>query len=84
MNRLTILTASRCLLGSEIRDEPKLQSDFARLYHDLEGGLNSIAFFFPNAPLPAHWKRDRARVEVMGLFSKVIKARKANINSSFD
>jgi len=77
MNRLTVLTASRCLLGPEIRDNPKVGGEFARLYHDLEGGLNPIAFFFPYLPIPAHRKRDIARVEVGKLFSKIIKDRRA-------
>jgi len=80
MNNLTMLTASRCLLGKEIRESPEVQTDFARLYHDLEGGLNPIAFFFPNLPLPAHLKRDKARVEVQALFSKIIKQRKQNVD----
>jgi sterol 14-demethylase len=37
MNKLTVLTASRCLLGPEIRENPKVSEEFARLYHDLEG-----------------------------------------------
>jgi sterol 14-demethylase len=90
MNRLTILTArwedliypiadqgsSRCLLGPEIRDDPKVSSDFARLYHDLEGGLNALAFFFPHLPIPAHRRRDQARIDIQSLFSKVIKQRR--------
>jgi len=76
MNKLTILTASRCLLGREVRDDPQVSAEFAALYHDLEGGLNPIAFFFPNAPIPAHRKRDHARIEICKLFSKIIKARR--------
>jgi len=76
MNRLTILTASRCLLGREIRSNPKVAGEFARLYHDLEGGLNPIAFFFPNAPIKAHKIRDRARAEIAELFGKFIKQRR--------
>jgi sterol 14-demethylase len=78
MNNLTILTASRCLLGREIREDPKVGGEFARLYHDLEGGLNPISFFFPHFPMPAHWKRDAARIEVSKLFSKIIKERRQN------
>lgn len=81
MNKLTILTASRCLLGPEIRDNPKVASEFAALYHDLEGGLNPIAFFYPNLPLPAHFKRDKARVEIAELFGAIIKQRRQNPNN---
>jgi len=76
MNRLTILTASSSLLGSEIRRDPKVAEEFADLYHDLEGGLNPIAFFFPNFPMPKHWTRDRARVAISNLFMKFIKERR--------
>lgn len=76
MNRLTMLTASRCLLGPEIRGDPKVSAEFAALYHDLEGGLTPISFFFPYLPIPQHVKRDKARVEVSKLFSRVIKARR--------
>jgi len=84
MNKLTVLTASRCLLGPEIRENPKVSEEFARLYHDLEGGLNPFAFFFPNAPLPAHFKRDKARKEVVHIFSKVIKERRQKNYQSED
>jgi sterol 14-demethylase len=47
------------------------------LYHDLEGGLNPIAFFFPNLPIPAHKKRDIARIEIQKLFNRVINERRA-------
>jgi len=47
------------------------------LYHDLEGGLNPIAFFFPNAPIPRHFVRDRARKQVQELFLKLIKQRRS-------
>lgn len=76
MNRLTILTASACLLGNEIRRDPKVAGEFADLYHDLEGGLNPIAFFFPNFPIPRHFTRDRARKQISELFLKFIKERR--------
>jgi len=84
MNNLTIRTASRCLLGPEIREDPKVSSDFAALYHDLEGGLNPLAFFYPYAPLPAHWRRDKARKEISALFSKVIKKRRQNPEEKYE
>jgi len=84
MNRLTILTASRCLLGPEIRENPKVGSEFAALYHDLEGGLNPIAFFYPYFPLPAHFKRDRARIKIQNLFASIIKARRARSGEKLD
>ncbi|MGH2670938.1 MAG: cytochrome P450, partial [bacterium] len=44
-NELTINIASRCLLGAEIR--ASLETDFAPLYHDLQGGINTLGFFLP-------------------------------------
>jgi sterol 14-demethylase len=75
MNEITIRTAGRCLIGAEFRGG--LASDFARLYHDLEGGINMIAFFAPYLPLPAMRRRDRARARVAELMSSLIAARRA-------
>eukprot|EP01133_Synstelium_polycarpum_P008007 gene8007-9406_t len=76
MNRLTILTASRCLMGSDINKALGKQSNLADLYHELEEGLNPISFFFPNLPLPSFAKRDRARAEVAKIFDSIIKERR--------
>jgi len=83
MNKLTVLTASRCLLGPEIRSDPKVAEEFAALYHDLEGGCNPLAFFYPSAPIPAHFKRDKARIEIQKLFSKVIKQRRQSVENGY-
>ncbi len=72
---LTTFIATRCLLGEEIRKH--LTTDFARLYHDLDGGMNLLAYFMPNAPLPSFKRRDVARVEVEKLLSKVMRERRA-------
>jgi len=77
LNKLTIITASRCLLGKEIRSDPKVASEFVDLYHDLEGGLNPVAFFFPHLPIPQHIKRDRARERVTEIFLGLIKQRRS-------
>ena len=50
MSELTIRTASRCLLGKEVRS--KLHSGVADLYHDLDGGFAPINVFFRWLPLP--------------------------------
>ena len=75
MNEITISSASRCLFGAEFRTV--LASTFARLYRDLEGGINMVAFFAPNFPLPAMRRRDRARRQVVELMSPLIAARRA-------
>jgi len=77
MNRLTILTASASLLGDEIRHNPDVAAKFADYYHDLEGGLNPIAFLFPNFPMEKHRIRDRARIAISELFMDIIKKRRA-------
>jgi sterol 14alpha-demethylase len=75
MNELTTFIASRCLIGHEFRQN--LSTEFAHLYHDLEGGLNLVAFFKPNMPLPSFKRRDRARVRMAQLISQIIAARRA-------
>jgi sterol 14alpha-demethylase len=75
-NELTVFIASRCLVGHEFRQN--LSTEFAHLYRDLEGGLNLIAFFKPNLPLPVFKRRDRARARVAELISAIIAQRRAN------
>jgi sterol 14-demethylase len=86
MNRLTILTATRCLMGVEIHDQMwgEQAGSFAHLYHDLEGGILPISFFFPNLPIPAFKKRDRAREAIVRVFSGIIKARRQKGTTSDD
>ena len=69
LSELTILTASRCLHGDDVRET--MFEDVARIYHDLDKGVTPLSFFFPNAPTTAHKMRDAARVEMVELFSKV-------------
>ena len=73
-NEITIRTAGRCLIGAEFRGG--MAKEFARLYHDLESGINLLAFFAPNCPLPAIRRRDRARARVVELMSNLIAARR--------
>jgi len=75
-NELTTFIASRCLVGHEFRQN--LSTDFAHLYKDLEGGLNLVAFFQPNLPLPSFKRRDRARVRMAELISQIIASRRAS------
>ncbi|RHY28777.1 hypothetical protein DYB32_005714 [Aphanomyces invadans] len=71
---LAILTASRALLGDEVREH--LFKEVSSLYCDLDGGTTAFSFFFPYAPTPAHQRRDAARTKMMQLFAGVIKARR--------
>ncbi len=74
MNELTVKIASRCLLGQEVRDQ--VDTGFADAYHDLQNGLNTLGFFLPRLPTPAHRSRDRARRTVVDLFSRIISDRR--------
>ena len=74
MNELTVKIASRSLIGQEVRDQ--VDSGFADAYHDLQKGINTLGFFLPRLPTPAHRSRDRARVQVAELFSRIMTARR--------
>lgn len=76
LSELTILTASRCLHGDDVREN--LFKEVSELYHDLDQGLTPLTVFFPNAPTAAHRKRDAARAKMVELFGKVIKNRRDN------
>jgi sterol 14-demethylase len=76
LSELTILTASRCLHGDDVRET--MFGEVARIYHDLDKGVTPLSFFFPYAPIPAHAMRDKARAEMVELFSKVIRTRREN------
>lgn len=82
LSELTILTASRCLHGDEIREG--MFEEVSRIYHDLDKGVTPLSFFFPNAPTPAHKKRDNARLEMIKIFSKVIRDRRAKGDTGED
>lgn len=40
--------------------------------------MTPLSFFFPYAPTAAHAKRDKARRDMVEIFSKVIQARRAS------
>jgi sterol 14-demethylase len=72
---LTLYTSSHCLLGKEFRYE--MTAEFARLYHDLEQGVQAIAYIFPNLPIPVFRRRDRARARLQQLVTGIIEKRAA-------
>ncbi|KAJ9180482.1 hypothetical protein P3X46_008714 [Hevea brasiliensis] len=74
LEHLIILTASRCLLGREVRD--KLFDDVSTLFHDLDNGMLPISVLFPYLPIPAHRRRDRARKRLAEIFASIIASRK--------
>lgn len=79
LSELTILTASRCLHGDDVREN--MFEDVARLYYDLDKGITPLSVFAPYAPTGAHRRRDAARKEMVELFSKVIEARRNTPNA---
>ena len=74
MNELTINIASRSFLGEEIRN--RVDSGFAEAYHDLQNGINTLGFFFPRLPIPAHLSRDRARRKITEIFIRIMNERR--------
>jgi sterol 14alpha-demethylase len=82
MKELTIYTSSHCLLGDEFRYE--LNEEFAKIYHDLEKGVNPLAFVFPYLPLPVFRRRDKARVRLQELVTGIIAKRAQKPEKSED
>jgi sterol 14-demethylase len=82
LEQLIILTASRCLLGREVRE--KLFDDVASLFRELYIGMQPVSVIFPYLPIPAHRRRDRARTRLGEIFSAIIKSRKASGQSEED
>ncbi|KAK4413498.1 Sterol 14-demethylase [Sesamum alatum] len=74
LEHLIILTASRCLLGEEVRN--KLFDDVSALFHDLDNGMLPISVIFPYLPIPAHRRRDQARKKLADIFANIIASRK--------
>ncbi|KAL0385261.1 UNVERIFIED_CONTAM: Sterol 14-demethylase [Sesamum radiatum] len=74
LEHLIILTASRCLLGEEVRN--KLFDDVSALFHDLDNGMLPISVIFPYLPIPAHRRRDQARKKLADIFANIITSRK--------
>jgi sterol 14alpha-demethylase len=74
LSELTILTASRCLHGDDVRTH--IFKEVQTLYHDLDHGLTPLTVFWPHAPTAAHAKRNAARLEMVRLFTQVIQERR--------
>ncbi len=79
MAEITILTASRTLQGSEVRDS--LDKSFADLYTDLDGGFKPVNMLFPNMPSGANRKRDKAQKSMSDFYVDIIRKR---ANGNFD
>ncbi|GAB5452019.1 MAG: cytochrome P450 [Halioglobus sp.] len=74
--QLTLNTACHCLLGADFRH--KMTDEFKSLYHDLERGLQAIAFVDPYMQQPIFEARDKARARLQELISEIIAERRAN------
>lgn len=82
LSSLIILTASRCLLGKEVREQ--MFDKVSHLFHVLDLGMIPISVVAPWLPIKAHRERDKARAELESVFSKIIQARKASGKSEED
>ena len=54
------------------------------LYALLDKGLTPISFFAPYLPIPPHWKRDKARIQMCKLFEGVMQRRIAENRTEND
>lgn len=75
MAQITLFTASRSLQGKEVRE--KLDTTFAKLYHDLDDGFQPINFMLPWFPLPQNRRRDIAQKKMTQIYTDIIKARRS-------
>eukprot|EP00752_Nemacystus_decipiens_P015147 g13493.t1 len=75
LSGLNFMAISRCIFGDEVRDT--LVEDISRIFDHLGEGCTPLGMFFPNAPIPAHLRRDKARKEMVALLSHVMKSRRA-------
>jgi lanosterol synthase len=71
---LTNFTSSTCLLGRRFRDE--MSEEFAPIYSDLERGITPLAYLNAHLPIPTFRKRDRARVQLVDMITRMIADRR--------
>jgi sterol 14-demethylase len=71
---LTNFTSSRCLLGREFREG--MNDEFASVYHDLEMGVTPLAYLNAHLPIPSFIRRDRARLRLVEMISRITEARR--------
>ena len=81
-SELIINTASRCLLGDEVRET--VHSEFTRYYFELEQGVSHVSFFAPWLPTSAHRKRDAARKKLSEVFTPIIRRRRDAMAAGLD
>jgi len=76
MARLTIQTATRCLLGEELSKQ--YGGEVADLLHDIDEGITPLAIINPNLPTAAFRRRDAARAKFAQIFGSIIAQRRKN------
>ncbi|KAI4265813.1 MAG: hypothetical protein L6R38_009162 [Xanthoria sp. 2 TBL-2021] len=76
MAQITLFTAARSLQGQEVRE--KLDTTFAKLYHDLDDGFQPINFMLPWMPLPQNRRRDIAQRKMTQIYMDIINTRRAS------
>ncbi|KAF3329289.1 sterol 14-demethylase [Carex littledalei] len=79
---LITLTCARCMFGYNVREN--LSEDVSSLICELGGGLSPISILWPNFPIPAHYRRDRAKAKLNDIFSNIINSRKSSLWSEED
>ncbi|KAG8525715.1 Sterol 14-alpha demethylase [Bacidia gigantensis] len=76
MAQITLFTTARTLQGREVRE--KLDTTYAKLYHDLDDGFQPINFMLPWFPLPQNRRRDIAQKKMTKLYADIIQARRSS------
>jgi len=71
---LTNFTSTRCLIGSEFREQ--MSDEFAQVYYDLERGITPAGYIHPHIPLPSTIRRDRARVRLVEMIGQIVDQRR--------
>ncbi len=71
---ITIFTASRSLMGDDMRQ--LLDKSFAQLYLDLDKGFTPINFVFSNLPIEQYRKRDAAQRKISSTYMQLINKRR--------
>jgi sterol 14-demethylase len=79
---LTNFTSSTCLLGREFRED--MTEEFASVYSDLERGITPLAYLNAHLPIPSFVKRDRARVKLVDMISRMIADRRRSSREGED
>ncbi|KAH8994997.1 cytochrome P450 [Lactarius akahatsu] len=77
---MTILTATHTLQGKEVRSG--MDTTFAQLFTDLDGGFTPLNLMYPNLPLESYRKRDRAQKKMADFYVNIIKARREGMSTN--